>query len=187
MQKDAEIKQDPKNARKHGERNKAVIKNSLEQCGAGRSIVLDGDNCIVAGNGVYEQAQALGLKVRVIESDGTELIAVKRTDIKTGDDKRKLLALADNRAGELAEWDDCNLQKLLSDIDKIKLNDFDLDELFKTDSPYLRSINSAELPPPKMIWYLIGAPISELDRIDAHIQKIAENNRVIVESVGQNK
>lgn len=89
----ADIKLDPKNYRVHGEKNKAIIRKSLEDCGAGRSILLDGDDVVIAGNGVYEQAQALGLPVRVIESDGRELIAIKRTDLKTEDDKRRALAL----------------------------------------------------------------------------------------------
>ena len=51
----------------------------------------DRDNVLIAGNGVYEEAQKLGLKVRVVESDGTELIVIKRKDLSTEDEKRKLL------------------------------------------------------------------------------------------------
>lgn len=153
------IKTDPKNARKHGERNQQTIRSSLEKCGAGRSIVLDGEDCIIAGNGVYQQAQALGLPVRVIETDGTELIAVKRTDIMTGDDKRKLLALADNRTAELAEWDNEALDKLLCelppvDLDGIGFSAAEIDALINdstgddndskgaTDNPYTNKIIS---------------------------------------------
>jgi len=125
-----EIKFDSVNARKHGNRNKETIKSSLETCGAGRSIVMDSENVIIGGNGVFEQAQALGLKVKVIESDGSELIAVKRTDLKTGDDKRKLLALADNRTAELAEWDDEQLQKLIAELPEIDLSGIGFDEDF---------------------------------------------------------
>lgn len=92
----SEIKLDPRNYRVHGDKNKELIKNSLKDLGAGRSIVLDNDNVVVAGNGVYEQAKQLGLKVRIIETDGTELVAIKRTDLQTEDEKRKLLAIADN-------------------------------------------------------------------------------------------
>ncbi len=151
------IKPDPANARRHGDRNKATIKSSLEQCGAGRSIVLDSEDVIVAGNGVYEQAQALGLPVRVIETDGKELIAVKRTDIKTGDDKRKLLALADNRTAELAEWDAEALDRLIAEIptdalDGIGLTGAEIEEIInninevndknKTDNTYTNKIIS---------------------------------------------
>lgn len=81
------IKQDKRNYRKHGDRNKAMIRRSLEECGAGRSILIDNENTAVAGNGVLEQAEKLGIPIRVIESDGSELIAVKRTDLSPDDPK----------------------------------------------------------------------------------------------------
>lgn len=99
------IKQDKKNYRKHGDRNKAMIRRSLEECGAGRSILIDNENTAVAGNGVLEQAEKLGIPIRVIESDGSELIAVKRTDLSPDDPKRKELALADNATTDASEWD----------------------------------------------------------------------------------
>ncbi len=101
----SELKFDPSNYRIHGEKNKRLIQKSLIECGAGRSILFDNENCIIAGNGVYEQAQELGLKVRVIESDGTELIAIKRTDLQTEDSRRKALALADNYTSDTSIFD----------------------------------------------------------------------------------
>lgn len=101
-----EIKFDHRNYRKHSEQNKKVIKKSLKELGAGRSVVIDADDTLVAGNGVYEQAQKLKMPVRVVETDGSELVVVKRTDIHTTDEKRKKLALADNSASDLSEWAD---------------------------------------------------------------------------------
>lgn len=99
-----EIKFDKRNYRLHNDENKRVIKKSLKELGAGRSIVIDNDGEIIAGNGVYEQAQKLGLKTKIVETDGSELVVVKRTDLATGDDKRKKLALADNAASDTSEW-----------------------------------------------------------------------------------
>lgn len=112
------IKMDSKNYRRHNDKNKDLIKKSLEECGAGRSIVIDNDNEIVAGNGVYEQAKALDIPIRVVETDGSELVVVKRTDLKTEDEKRKKLALMDNSASDQVEWDFDNLR-----------GDFDLEAL----------------------------------------------------------
>lgn len=129
-----DIKFDPKNYRKHGDKNKKLIKESLEALGTGRSIVLDNDNVIVAGNGVFEQAQELGLKVKVIESDGKELIAIKRTDLKTEDEKRKLLAIADNKTSDTSEFD----FDLLTDdfelgvLEDLGFEDFEIN-IFKDD------------------------------------------------------
>ena len=99
-----EIKFDKRNYRLHNDENKRVIKKSLKELGAGRSIVIDNDGEIIAGNGVYEQAQKLGIKTKIVETDGSELVVVKRTDLATGDDKRKKLALADNAASDTSEW-----------------------------------------------------------------------------------
>lgn len=104
---------DKKNYHKHSEQNKKRIRKSLTECGAGRSVLVDKDGCLIAGNGVFEQAQKMGIKTRVVETDGTELVVVKRTDIGTEDDKRKLLALADNATSDGVEWD---MQLILKDF-----------------------------------------------------------------------
>lgn len=113
-----DIQPDQNNYRLHNDRNRRIISKSLAELGAGRSIVVDNENCIIAGNGVFEQAQQLGLKTRIVESDGRELIVVKRTDIGTNDEKRKLLALADNHASDTSKFD----------IDLI-MSDFEIEEL----------------------------------------------------------
>ncbi|MDR2139823.1 MAG: hypothetical protein LBP50_09785 [Tannerella sp.] len=101
----SKIKQDGHNYRIHDEKNLRLIEKSLSDCGAGRSILIDGEDCIIAGNGVYRKAQEMGLPVRIIESDGTELIAVKRTDLTTEDARRKALALADNHTSDTSVFD----------------------------------------------------------------------------------
>ena len=122
----AELKYDSRNYRIHTDKNKRLIRKSLVECGTGRSILFDNEDCLIAGNGVYEQAQELGLKVRIIESDGTELIAIKRTDLSTEDARRKALALADNYTSDTSVFD----------FDAI-VEDFGADELdaweFKVD------------------------------------------------------
>lgn len=104
MRQPKKIKLDPKNAREHNEENKALINKSLTELGAGRSILLDNENIVIAGNGVYEQAEALGIPVRVIESDGKELIAIKRTDLSFKDKKRKELSIVDNSATDKSSF-----------------------------------------------------------------------------------
>ena len=100
-----EIKFDKRNYRKHNDRNKELIRKSLDECGAGRSIVIDNEGEIIAGNGIYEQAQQLGLKTKIIETDGSELVVVKRTDLSTDDEKRKQLAIMDNSTSDSSEFD----------------------------------------------------------------------------------
>jgi len=111
-----EIQTDKLNARIHSPANKDAIKKSLQDLGAGRSVLIDSENVVIAGNGVFEQAQKLGIPVKIIESDGTELVVVKRTDLDTGDKKRTALAIADNRANDLSEFDTVVLDKMLEKL-----------------------------------------------------------------------
>ena len=119
-----ELKFDKRNYRKHDKKNKSLIKKSLEKFGAGRSIVVDAEGEIIGGNGVYEQAQKLGLKTKIVETDGSELVVVKRTDLKTDDEKRKALAVMDNSTSDTSEFD---LELLTTDFTVDELEDFGIE------------------------------------------------------------
>jgi DNA modification methylase len=121
-----DLKSDHKNARKRTDRSASLIAESLQRYGAARSIVIDEDNRILAGNGTIEGAKAAGIQnIRVIETDGTEIIAVKRTGLS--EDEKIGLALADNRTSDLSDWDKDMLQQLSADHDLAPW--FDADDL----------------------------------------------------------
>ena len=107
MAKIKELKFDQKKFNKHTPEGMELIKKSLKQLGAGRSIVLDRNNNIIAGNGVVEAAGNIGMdEVQIVESDGTKIIAVKRTDIDIDSKQGRELALADNStAAADLQWD----------------------------------------------------------------------------------
>jgi len=94
---------DRKNANKGTERGRQTLENSLRNYGAGRSILIDKHGTIIAGNKTAEEAAAIGLDdIIVVETDGTKLVAVKRTDLDLEHDPRaRQLAYADNRISEL--------------------------------------------------------------------------------------
>ena len=121
-----DLQNDHKNARKRTDRSSKLIKESLQKFGAGRSIVIDENNRILAGNGTIAGAKAAGIKnLKVIETDGNEIIAVKRTGLT--EDEKVGLALADNRSSDLSEWDLNMLEELSQEHD---LNPwFDNDDL----------------------------------------------------------
>jgi DNA modification methylase len=120
----ADLTPDPQNARSHGERNLALIASSLLDVGAGRSIVVDEDGTILAGNATVAAAARAGIgKVRIVDTDGSELIAVRRSNLT--DDQKRRLALFDNRAAELADWDTEVLASLADDLDLSGLWDDD--------------------------------------------------------------
>ena len=127
--KETNIKFDAHNYRKHSDKNKSLINKSLKECGAGRSIVIDNDGEIIAGNGIYEQAQKLKIPTKIIETDGSELVVVKRTDLNTNDEKRKQLAIMDNSTSDSSEFD---LESLQADFDVEQLQDWGLDVEFES-------------------------------------------------------
>lgn len=112
----SDLKFDHKNARKRTDSSARLIQESLQRYGAARSIVIDEDNRILAGNGTIEGAKALGLtKLKVVEAAGDEIIAVRRSGLS--EDDKVGLALADNRAAELSDWDAEMLQQLSEEHD----------------------------------------------------------------------
>ena len=121
----AKIKLDSKNYRVHSDKNKMIIDKSLKELGAGRSILIDSENEIIAGNGVFEQAEKQNIKIKIVETDGTELIAVKRTDLKTGDKKRKKLALIDNHSTDTSNFD---FEVINGDFEEIELEEWGIEE-----------------------------------------------------------
>lgn len=104
----SELNFDNKNFNKHTEYGMSLLEKSLRENGGGRSILLDKNNNIIAGNGIVEAAGNIGLEdVQIVESDGKKLIAVKRTDIDLDSKQGREMALADNAtsASDL-EWDE---------------------------------------------------------------------------------
>lgn len=118
-----DIKQDKRNYRVHNEKNLSLIKKSIDEVGFGRSIVVDSQNEVIAGNGLISQVDKK-TKIKVVETDGSELVVVKRTDLKTDDDKRKQLAIMDNSTSDNSSFDFALLQ---SDFDNETLADFGID------------------------------------------------------------
>lgn len=100
----AELRPDPSNLRVHNPRNIGMLVDSLHSVGAARSVVIDEDNTILAGNGVIEAAAEAGVtKLQIVDTDGDTIIAVRRTGL-TPEQKQKL-AIYDNRSNELSGWD----------------------------------------------------------------------------------
>ena len=118
-----DIKYDKNNYRKHSAENQKLIKKSIQETGLGRSVVIDSENELIAGNGVVSQLPK-NTKIKVVETDGSELVVVKRTDLKTADEKRKKLALMDNSASDKVEWD---FENLKADFDLESLEEMGVD------------------------------------------------------------
>ena len=120
--------QDDHNFNKGTEAGRKLMEKSFTELGAGRSILVDKDGRIIAGNKSQQAAIAAGIqKVRVIESDGSELIAVKRTDISLDSKEGRELALADNLTTQInLAWDEAELTSVAAQ-EGIDLPDWGLD------------------------------------------------------------
>lgn len=120
-----ELTLDPFNARKHGERNLGVIARSLSEFGQRRPVVIRADGTVLAGNGLVLAASELGwseVDVTVVPEDWSE-------------EQARAYAIADNRAGDLSEWNDEALLEALDALDGTALleaagfREEDLDDL----------------------------------------------------------
>lgn len=122
-----DLKQDKRNYRKHNQQNLDLIKKSVSEVGLGRSVVIDNENEIVCGNGLVSTLDK-NTPIKVIETDDSELVVVKRTDLNTNDEKRKQLAIMDNSTSDSSEFD---LESLQTDFDVEQLQDWGLDVEFE--------------------------------------------------------
>lgn len=73
---------DDKNINKGSEYGMALLGKSISETGMGRSLYADKNDVLIGGNKTLEAAAALGIdKVTIVETDGKEIIVVKRTDL----------------------------------------------------------------------------------------------------------
>lgn len=95
------------NANKGTEYGQHLMEQSFRELGAGRSVLLDKNNRIIAGNKSTERCADIGIEdVIIVETDGTKLVAVKRTDIDLDSEQGRKLAIADNATSKAnMEWD----------------------------------------------------------------------------------
>lgn len=114
-----ELTPDLRNANTGTEYGQHLLTKSLQQLGAGRSILLDRNGNVIAGNKTLETAAAIGMNdVIIVPSDGTKIIAVQRTDIDIDSKLGRELALADNKVSQAnLKFDDEVIASLSADFE----------------------------------------------------------------------
>jgi len=111
-----EIHEDPQNARLHNKRNLDAIKNSLTKFTQYKPIVVQKSSMkIIAGNGTYQAARALGWET------------VEANIIDVDDATAAAIGLADNKTSDLSEWDNEVLNEVIKGLDQdlIEFTGFD--------------------------------------------------------------
>ena len=91
-----DIINDDSNFNKGTDEGNRLLNQSINEHGFGRSILIDKNNRIISGNKSFDVAKEIIQKIRVIESTGNQLIAVKRIDIDLDSKEGREMALADN-------------------------------------------------------------------------------------------
>jgi len=126
---EAGIQPDRENANEGTQRGRGLLEKSLRQLGAGRSILTDKDGNVIAGNKTLETAADIDLPVRIIETDGNELVVVKRTDLdlySETDKRARQLAYADNKVSEVdLAW---KPEQIAVDFEPLELKDWGFDD-----------------------------------------------------------
>jgi hypothetical protein len=123
-----ELAQDSHNFNKGNEQGQQLMERSFKELGAGRSILLDRNGNIIAGSKSQQAAIAGGnKKVRVIETTGDELVAVKRTDVDIDSAEGRKMAFLDNLTQEKnLTWDEVELQNVADEIQGFDPDEFGL-------------------------------------------------------------
>ncbi len=128
---------DHRNANRGTQRGRGMVEESLRKLGAGRSILVDKDGRVIAGNKTLEAWADLDGDVQVIRTDGRKLVVVQRTDLdlteNTGAARR--LAYFDNQSALIGI--DFDPEQIAADIeDGLALDDVfyneELDDLLAT-------------------------------------------------------
>ena len=158
----ADLQFDDKNPNRHTQKGLRLLEKSLQRLGAGRSIVLDKNNRIICGNGVVEVAGQIGLeKVRVVETTGDEIVAVKRVDLSLDSAKARELALADNQTAKVGI--DLDLEVIQEISEEIDLNLLEEYEIIDKQGSLAKNFNDDTVEYDKGLPYPITIIVTEDD------------------------
>lgn len=160
----SDYQQNPRNPNKAGKKRGAkMIERSFSDLGAGRSLVVGNDDVLIAGNQSQKAALAAGIQdVIEVETDGTALVVVKRTDLASDDPRARQLAYADNRTQEVSF--DLDTEILRADV----LADLDLRAFY--DDADLRALGLADVLPPLDVPTDAGAQVDRAGELQAKWQ-----------------
>ena len=143
---------DPRNARRHDERNVQSVMDSYRMSGQRKPIVV-ADGVVIAGNCQLEAAKRLGWP---------EIAVTDASDMS--ETQRRAYAIADNRTAELAEWDDEELTRQLKaladedyDLTMVGFDDREVDALLANVEPVLPPTIAASEKPYMTMFFRVPA------------------------------
>lgn len=120
----ADLTPDAHNPNLGTRRGVALLERSIERNGLGRSILVDREGRIIAGNKTTERVAdltSLDVEIITVRTNGRQLVVVQREDLDLAsetDPRARELAIADNRTAEVGlEWDANELLKASGPVD----------------------------------------------------------------------
>lgn len=118
MSKLTDYKPLSRNPNKGTQRGTGILEQSVRELGAGRSILVDKNGVILAGNHAQEAFVNAGIDdVIEVQTDGKKIVVVKRTDLDADSSAGKKMAIMDNRTSEQGlAWDAVVVEDLLNEI-----------------------------------------------------------------------
>lgn len=136
-----DLRFDEHNFNCHTKAGMELLEKSIKENKFGRSILVDKDGNIIAGNATAETAKKLGKdKIKVVETNGDELVVVKRTDLEIDSKEARELALLDNTtSANNLQWDANKLKQM---AEQFSMSREDLQELGLPSSA-IREIHGA--------------------------------------------
>jgi len=124
---------DNKNINKGSEYGNYLLHKSIGETGLGRSVVVDKNNVLIAGNKTAEAAAQLGLTdVIEVETQGDQLVVVKRKDLDINTTTGLRHKILDNTVSKHNYREDAEMvASLVEDADIININEFGLSSFQK--------------------------------------------------------
>ena len=199
-----ELVQDDRNFNRGTEKGQVLMNRSFENFGAARSVLIDRNNRIIAGNKSAKTAEAHGIEdVVVVETTGDELVAVKRVDIDLDSREGRELALADNMTSKVNMALDYN--EIRKCVDEVQMDTEiwgikDIDKYVerqtaqearerraqeRKEQASSRASRDADVTPVRFKGYSITPTKEEYDRLNAFAEDYYQENGVVIGLVGE--
>lgn len=199
-----ELVQDDRNFNRGTEKGQVLMNRSFENFGAARSVLIDKNNRIIAGNKSAKTAEAHGIEdVVVVETTGDELVAVKRVDLDLDSREGRELALADNMTSKVNMALDYN--EIRKCVDEVQMDTEiwgikDIDKYVerqtaqearerraqeRKEQASSRASRDADVTPVRFKGYSITPTKEEYDRLNAFAEDYYQENGVVIGLVGE--
>lgn len=107
----------------------SLLHKSLQEVGAGRSVLADKNGILIAGNKTIEAAGQLGItKIKVVETHGDEIVVVQRTDMDINSKAGATMKILDNTVSKHNYIEDATISEAICEEYKIEPVAYGLEE-----------------------------------------------------------